>query len=115
MKRASAKGARKTLKVSVKPGHLKQLSGQKCARCPEKRDTGNEKGGKMFPVSGKEGHREHWRAVREEERGRERKRGWGEDGERGRRRVMEGVKDGGMEEIVEAMIGGGRGIKKKTT
>ena len=44
----------------------------------------------MCQVSGKEGHREHWRAVREEERGRE-------DGERGRRRVMEGVKDGGME------------------
>ncbi len=44
MKRASAKGARKTLKVSVKPGHLEQLSGQKCARCPEKRDTGNTGG-----------------------------------------------------------------------
>lgn len=74
MKRASAKGARKTLKVSVKPGHLEQLSGQKCARCPEKRDTGNEKGGKMFPVSVKMGHREHWRAGGVEERGRERKR-----------------------------------------
>ncbi len=28
---------------------------------------------------------------------------------------MEGWKDGRMEGIVEAMIGGGRGIKKKTT
>lgn len=53
-------------------------------------------------------------------------RGWGERAEKGDGRGegrMEGgdgvkdggMKDGGMEEIVEAMIGGGRGIKKKTT
>ena len=55
--------------MSVKPGHLEQLSGQKCARCPEKRDTGNT-GGQL-----------------------ERKRGWGERAEKGDGRG-EGWRDG---------------------
>ena len=37
-------------------GTMGTESGGKCSRCPEIRDTGNEKGGKTFPVSGKQGH-----------------------------------------------------------